>query len=164
MVQSQARPCEICGAHSGTVTGFSPSTSFPLTGSFRQCSRLTTYMLLLPEYKRAKPENPPKSPILSEIGEHCIKTYLHFISVEGVTLKANCTYKSPRTRAWCRPTCRPGSQSTGSTPPVRCVSGSCQLPGVLLMSTPPLLPLYLQHHLTLLHTLQHKHSTGYRVN
>jgi hypothetical protein len=147
------------------VTGFSPRTSFlrqcpsasaPNSPSSTCCSYRNTNGLSLGTFQ--------KNHILSEIGEHCIKRNLHLFSVEGVTEIANCTYRTPRTRALCRPTCRPGSQSTGSTPPVRCVSGSCQLPRFLQMSTSPLLPLYLQHHLSQLHTLQHKHSTGYRVN
>jgi hypothetical protein len=129
-----------------------PFASAPNAPSCTCCSYRITNGLNLGTFQR--------NHVLSEIGKHCIKRNLHIVSVEGVTEVANCTYKSPKTRAWFRPTCRPGSQSTGSTPPVRCVSGSCQLPCFLQISTSPLLPLYLQHHLSQLHTLQHKHSTG----
>ena len=33
-VRSQASPCDICGVQSGTVTGFSPRTSVPLSVRF----------------------------------------------------------------------------------------------------------------------------------
>jgi hypothetical protein len=82
--RSQVSPCEICGGHRGTVTGFSPRTSvfpcqyhaiiFPHSSSSACCSYR--------QYKRAKSGKFPKSNSLSAMAERGTDKCRHsYISV-----------------------------------------------------------------------------------
>ena len=62
-LRSQFSPCEICYGHSGTVTGFCPSTSVSPCQyhSTNAPHSIFVYMLLLPERQRGKAWEPPKN-------------------------------------------------------------------------------------------------------
>ena len=69
--------CENCGGQRGTGTGFSPVSIIPPILQTPSSSKPTYFSYH--QNKRAKPGNLPKNNYLSEIGEHWIGNYFHFL-------------------------------------------------------------------------------------
>jgi hypothetical protein len=82
-VRSQVSPCEICGGQSGTVTGFSPSTTVSPSVPFHQCSTLICILILLLSDGLPGEEWEPKSSVFFAIREALNSNFSHFFVVGG---------------------------------------------------------------------------------